>query len=238
MDYKISLIGPVRGRPQRLLKMWQSAYNLAKQKDSLELCLYIDDDDAPTKATAFYMAGEWNYQVKPHIGFKRPQAQMINKCYEISDGQIIQFIADDLVFIKEGWDDIIRAEFDKVNDKAIMVFSPDGFQTDFGTHVALHRNIIKVLGYAANPNLIGVEWADTWWNDIMGAIGRKVQVEQLYEHEHPSAGKAAMDSTYLAHLNRAAQDACGSQYYAMTKQRQDDLEKIKQYIEYFNNEKN
>lgn len=196
---KISIVLATRNRPHNLRRLYQSIKDTATVIP--EVVVAIDDDDVVSAAVAVELG------FKCISGPRLPLSKIYNKLASVFQGDIIMYGADDMVFRRKGWDDIVRADFAKYPDHILLVHSYDGIQGEncaaFGF---LHRKWVETLGYLFPPHLM-VVYQDNWLGDAARALGRKIYYDfMIVEHMHQCAGKAPMDATYAEAIPKAAAD--------------------------------
>jgi hypothetical protein len=206
----------------------------ANEPYNLEIIFYIDEDDKESIDRLTYMKGPYIH-VDAVIGPRILMAEMTNKAYELADGEIVMFAGDDIIFQTKGWDDKVREEFNKYEDKILFVYGMDGIQPpSFGTHGFLHRNWINTLGYVVPPYFVS-DYCDTWINEVADLIGRKHYIDIFTEHLHFSVGKAPIDQTTIDRLQRHKANQVENLYASLKDERIKDAEKLKSFISSFSN---
>ena len=189
----ISLLIPSRKRPHNIKRFCENVFSTKKLYE-IEICFYIDDDDIESQKTI----NEFNNEnIKYIIGPRILLSDTPNKLYEISKGPYYMLGGDDIMFRTSGWDEIVINEFDKYDDKLILVYGRDGVN-DGGTatHFFIHKNWIDIIG-RVSPPYFAVDRTDAWMTEVSVGINRKVYLNNLFiEHMHPAVGKAIMDETY------------------------------------------
>lgn len=225
---KISLLVPTRGRPMNMHRVWTSALSTANNKEDLEIIFYIDDDDSESIEKFDSMK---NNQVKAVFGNRICLSQCWNKALEASSGDILWHGGDDNIFRTKGWDDIVRNEFNKYEDKMVFVFGRDGINDGcLGTHGFLHRNWVDVAGYFCPPYFVS-DYNDTWFNDVFNDVGRRIFNDNFYiEHCHWLNHKATIDKTHAERLERHKKEDVDNLYLNLRHKRDEDILKIKNFI--------
>lgn len=193
---KISLLAPTRGRSDQIERFWYSALDLAKLPDDLEASFYIDEDDIDSIYAVDGLRGNVRYK----IGSRMPTlSHAWNEAWKNSTGEIYMMAADDLIFRSLGWDVVIREEFEKQEDRILLVYGSDGYVKHDGglaTHPFIHRNWTDVIGYFAPPYF----WHsknDSWLTIIAKKLERLNFIPYLlFEHMHPGFRKGLWDRTY------------------------------------------
>ena len=227
----ISVIVPTRNRPEWLRRLWQSAKDTASVMP--EFCTYIDDDDVLSVPVCEELG------IKYRQGPKKVYTQNYNEAVEVATGSIMFDVADDFILREKDWDLKVISEFDKVDDKLILVHGFDGTEgAENATHFFVHRRWVETLGYLFPPYF---RWAnaDVWMTRVAKMIGRQVYLPiTLAEHMHLCQGKAVVDSTYSEASDRirkyAWADIAG--YHSLEDRRSDieaDAQKLREAIEYY-----
>lgn len=203
MRDRISIVCATRKRPERLRTMVTTAFDTASHPGSLSFSFYVDDDDVPPVMPAIISS-----LIVWTIGPRVPLSHAYNAACKESNGVIIHMSADDNVYKTRGWDDAVRAAFDKIPDRLALVYCRDGNQDEkLATHPFLSRRWVDVLGYLEPPHFGGM-YSDTWLHEIARHIGRLVYLpDVLIDHLHWSFGKAAMDETYFGVQARSAPES-------------------------------
>lgn len=218
---KISIVLATRNRPHNLRRLHQSIKDTATIMP--EVVVAIDDDDTVSASVAEELG--FRHIVGPRI----PLSKIYNKLAAVFQGDIIMYGADDMVFRRKGWDDLVRADFAKYSDHILLVHSYDGIQGEncaaFGF---LHRKWLETLGYLFPPHL-AVVYQDNWLGDAARALNRKVYYDfMIIEHMHQCAGKAPMDATYAEAIPKA--DADKAMFEATQHLLVADIEKLRKVL--------
>lgn len=233
---RISLLIPTRKRPDNMQRVVDSAFKKANKPSEIEVIFYIDNDDNESTKKIGKL-GNW-----PQVGYVPGErivlSQMWNECWKVATADIGMHCGDDVVFITQGWDNIIYQAFQEVSDKIMFAYGRDGIvdSDELGTHGFIHRNWVETVGYFVPPYF---SWCynDTWLTDVSKKIGRlKYIPELLIEHLHPAhqSKKIAMDSTYLEASARGRRDKCLDIYNSKEHERVADAAKLTKFIENFN----
>lgn len=107
---KFSLILNSRKRPQLLFNFIKSIFENAKNKDSVEILVRIDNDDIESLRLAEY---KFNFNVSFFSG-DRPSNlhSSINELVSISTGENIFVCNDDIEIITKNWDSLALAKIE------------------------------------------------------------------------------------------------------------------------------
>tara|TARA_R110001583_G_scaffold187345_2_gene348628 strand:- start:8457 stop:9173 length:717 start_codon:yes stop_codon:yes gene_type:complete len=230
----IAILLPTRNRPELLKRFWKSIVDTADDASSVFMYLYIDDDDTVSVSAAEDLMSESD-NVFYFVGPRIVHSDMSNVLFRETQGEDIIFLGgDDLIMKTQGWDTIVKSKFDEVDDKIALVYGKDGGESqhpvEFATHPIIHRKWGEILGYV-NPPYFSCDYADTWSNDLADAVGRKYMLPIFHEHMHFTMGKAPFDSTYQESRFRFQQDNVPNLYRTLESKRQEDIQKLKEYIE-------
>jgi hypothetical protein len=230
MEDLISIIVPTRQRYSSITELWDSIMKTVQQKDNVELCLYLDNDDQETidKIKNYSV----NKKIKYVVGERIILSQMWNEAYKLADGDIIMHCGDDIRFRTLNWDNEIRKEFLKFSDKIVLVYCDDGIGCgSLATHSFLHRKWIEVSGFFLPP-YFSSDYNDTWLDDVARRINRIVYLDKIYtEHLHYCVGKVTKDQNTLERLERLSKDNCPAIYEEKIEERIAHAEKLQIYID-------
>lgn len=219
----ISLLVPSRARPKEFKRMVESAWNNATYPGRIEVVAYLDLSDVHTTEYPYddrilYLTGE-----------RILLSQMWNECYALASGDIVMHCGDDIVFETPSWDQIVRREFAKSEDKILLVHGDDRSpNTDLlATHGFLHRRWVEAVGYFLPP-YFSSDWNDVWLTEVADMIGRRVKVPIVTEHMHYSFGKRPNDETDRAREARGRRDDVVELYKSKARERKGDAIKLKE----------
>lgn len=218
----ISILLPTRKRPRNIERLMHSIK--ATTVGECEVLAYIDaDDDSEQIKDVHYVQG-------PRIVL----SQCFNECYKHATGDIVMFCSDDVAFRTKKWDEQVIAAFPE--DKIAFVHGDDGVNGDrFGTHGFLSRTWVDKVGYVLPP-YFSADYSDNWVNALADSIGRRIYIPAMFEHLHPSLGKAAVDQTFQETRERYARDKVAQKYDELEAVRTLDSEKLKDVIKEKRNE--
>lgn len=244
-DIKISVLCPTRRRMSWMRRLAKSCFDTCYDKKQVEIVFGIDDDDHESIETAKDLQKEYSehnivYTVWPRK--KYVFSDLINQVSYVANGQIFNLVGDDAKFMSKNWDEIVLQEFDKFEDKIVMVHVNDGqsIAPRLACHPFMHANWRDAVGYLLPPYFHG-DWADYWITDVVreisSALGqaRKVYQPNIFiEHLHPELGKAEKDETYYEHLiERTRPDA--AQPYKSDEGQKEIQQNIKDLLAFIDN---
>jgi len=230
---KISLIMPTRERPDNMERIWESAKNTATESNLLEICFYIDDDDNSSIEKAKSMSKD--KRVKYILGRRICLSECWNVAYnKLATGTIIMHCGDDIIFRTKNWDNLVRSEFDKYDDKIVLVFGRDGIHhgnpPKLATHSFIHTNWINQTGYFVPPYFVS-DYNDTWLSEVAQKIGRYVYLNDVYtEHMHFCARKSTKDKNTIDRLERHHKERPDIIYGNKKNERNEDARKLQKFI--------
>ena len=166
MNY--SILCPSRARPNDLRRLCNSINQTSKDREKVEILVYLDDDDFETNEKDFLDIDNLKFFRGPRVWMSHAQ----NFLYCHSVGQIIMACADDFVFRTNLWDEIVLEEFAKYEDRIVLIFGNDlgTYAGTLPTHFFLHRKVPATLGTWVMQGRASL-W-DLWANDVMRNIGR------------------------------------------------------------------
>lgn len=230
---KISILCPTRGRPSNMERLVKSAIETSSQP--LEFSFYFDYDDLQSRDKFEDLINK--YENLGHIftsiiepRFSCIMSEMTNRCYNILKNPEIIFTAgDDVVFRTPGWDEEVIENFEEFPDKILCCYGEDGYNKDIGTHLFLHANWVKTVGYVVPP-IFSADYSDTWLNDVADRIGRKRKLPFYIEHIHYAAGKASIDKTMQEKLMRVNTGDSTRKFHETSAEREVDAEKLREFI--------
>ena len=189
------IIVPSRGRPGSIARLLDAVH--ATRKLDTHVHVAVDSDDP--------RLGEYEAVMKDHGGDGDrmdcgPRKSLTGWTNDIAvrwagEYPFLASLGDDMVPRTPGWD---RALTRAITDLGGTGFSypHDGIRTDVPEAVVMSSDIVRALGWMANPALEHF-WIDNTWADLGRGAGciRHLRVV-VVEHLHPDAGKAAGDGTY------------------------------------------
>lgn len=160
--------------------------------NSYEVIAKLDVDDIMMK-----YGNQAMFELYPELtirwGTSKNKVHAINRDLEDVKGDIICCHSDDMVFIKKGFDDIIRMEM----ERDMYLHFPDGHANErLCTYSIMHIDYYKRFGYIYNPQYKSL-WCDNEQMEVAKRLGRyKYVPEQIFEHRHPTWGLAEKDAQY------------------------------------------
>tara|TARA_B100001094_G_scaffold84791_1_gene81154 strand:+ start:417 stop:1130 length:714 start_codon:yes stop_codon:yes gene_type:complete len=176
----ISFCCPSRGRPELAKRLVDTA--TATQKHDTEFLFYLNDDDEKLEEYKDLLHEKY-YTVGPN----QSTCYSWNLMAEKASHDIVMLMGDDVQVQTQDWDQLIADEFNRYEDKILMVVPSDGRRKgnkNAGTetklwpdeplpaaHFAVHKHWIDTLGYLAPPFFW--HWhVDTYTQKVARKLGR------------------------------------------------------------------
>ena len=156
----ISFSCPSRGRPELAKRLVDTATKT--QKGQTEFLFYLNDDDEKLEEYKDLL-DEKHYTIGPNQSTCYSWNLMANK----ASHDIVMLMGDDVQIQTQDWDQLIVDQFNKYEDRILMVVPSDGRRKGTqnlgkevklwedkplpAAHFAVHKNWINTLGYLAPP---------------------------------------------------------------------------------------
>lgn len=189
---KITYSFASRSRPDKFFAALDNIREMSAS-DNYEVIAKLDTDDKEMTTHGVLTRLLRYPEVKVKWGTSKNKVHAINRDLEDMTGEILMCHSDDMVFIKHGFDDIIRQEM----SRDMYLHFPDGYANNrLSTYSIMHRDYYRRFGFIYNPAYNSV-WCDNEQMDVAKLLKRYKYVDkQIFEHVHPSAGKAKKDPQY------------------------------------------
>ena len=176
----ISFCCPSRGRPELAKRLVDTATET--QKGETEFLFYLNDDDEKLEQYQDLL-DEKHYTVGPN----QSTCYSWNLMSDKANNDIVMLMGDDVQVLTQGWDQLIADEFDKYEDKILMVVPSDGRAKGSmkhgneiklwpdaplpAAHFAVHKNWTNTLGYLA-PAFFWHWHVDTYTQKVARKLNR------------------------------------------------------------------
>lgn len=189
---KITYSFASRSRPQKFFAALDTIREMSAS-DNYEVIAKLDRDDVITNHHDYICMFVDYPELKVKWGYSKNKVHAINRDLEGATGDIICCHSDDMVFIKKGFDNIIRREM----EKDIYLHFPDGHANErLSTYSIMHIDYYKRFNYIYFPQYKSL-WCDNEQMAVAKRLGRYKYVdEQIFEHRHPAWGLAEKDAQY------------------------------------------
>jgi hypothetical protein len=199
----ISIICPTHKRPALQRRFAKCVYENCYDPRYSEIVFGIDEDDQVALDVAEELKKQYGEDfirvctITP--GENLPNIS--NICArEVARGQIYGNAADDVVFRSKNWDVVVLQEFEKYDDKILLLWSDDGnWGGSLASHYFVSKNWVRALGHI-QPTHFHADWTDHWNQRLANRVGRAKVIlsrERLFlQHLHAEHGGMEKDETY------------------------------------------
>lgn len=199
-----------RVRPEQAYKVIRSIIDLQDNKEDYEILISVDDDDITREILIDKCLSDKEIQAAPIGSVKMVTGKSAGKIGSINRDiekaepwDILVNVSDDTVFIKQGFDTIIREQF---KDFDGVLHTPDGNRKDLLTMSIMHRNYYELDKYIYNPEYISL-WSDNEAMEVAQIRGKYKYLDvQLFQHCHWSYGTGLSDHQYYIQGQYFSQD--------------------------------
>jgi len=216
----ISILVPTRGRPESVFRLINSINATASRKDLVEILFYVDHDD-----DSFPSSLDLDSNVKEIRGERVWISLAWNCLFAHSQGEILMYTGDDVVFETQGWDEEVRTAFTQFPDSLGLVFGDDGgwYAGKLAINGFVHRAWADLLGYFTYPARVSA--IDLWIHECASYISRVVYLEKvMFRHVHYRQGDATakFDETYKDAYDKSVRWGIMDSYDSLSRERRID----------------
>ena len=186
---QFSLLLPTRERSHLVHRFLKSVAATADDLSSVEVILYIDEDDYESARIEF--PGISLVKIR---GPKAAMGEITRSCYEKSRGAYVMLINDDVVFGTRGWDAVFRKAFARFPDGVALAYANDLYYgKKVCTFPVLSRKACELLGKICPPDYrrhcIDSHVFDVFERLAKRGFARTVYLpEVIFEHMHYGLG--------------------------------------------------
>ncbi len=184
---EFSLFLNSRGRPKELLSLLDSIYNTCHDITQIEILINIDLDDMENQEEVMEKILEKNYPVTIFL-IERPKNlhTALNSLAEMTAGNYLFVLNDDVVFLTENWDKIILDETQSIKNEVYYIHTTDtsmdkGNGGYYSSFPILTRAAYEKLGYFMDERLVGLG-ADVCLYRVFNEVGRIKKVDIVLDH--------------------------------------------------------
>lgn len=191
----ISILLPSRNRPDNLLRLFTSILNTTSDTRSIEVLVYLDDDDVTTREEIFSDFEFVQFTRGPRLWISIAHNILFSK----SNGQILMAASDDFIFRTKNWDLEVRKEFSKFQSNPLLLFGNDlgKHAGKLPTHFFLNRVWPEKLGYWVPVQRAGL-W-DLWIYELAKQLEIvKYREDLVFEHAH---FRHSQDARFANHVD-------------------------------------
>jgi len=231
---KIAILVPSRERMNRRLTMLTSILTSVKDINNVTVYFGVDEDD-PTRdmikrvATAIPCVRIVDIKNDgKFIGL----GKMWNICVDASTEEIISMIGDDMVFLTQGWDEILINEFiDTPKDQIKGIHCDDGYHgSKLAVNFFCHRRYAEVVGRFMREEF-RINWIDQWLHQVFNSVGRlKYCGNILIEHRHWVLGKDKRDGVADRMAVADGNKISDRLWYDLVQERIKDVKTLAEYL--------
>lgn len=223
---------PTRTRPHSVAALAQDFADTCTA-DTWLVWLVDGCDDADAYQRAYHKAVDVYPKQFLKVGPRRRLVATLNHYAHLvataaTAPYAIGYLGDDHHPATRGWDSRYVNTLRELGTG--IVYGDDLIQgEDLPTQVAMTTDIVAALGYLAPPGLVHM-YCDNVWKDLGHGAGCLTYLpDVIVRHDHPSAGNAAWDDSYLD-SNSAERYAADRDAYTRyrTEQLHHDIQKVKQ----------
>lgn len=176
----ISILMPTRGRPEKLGKVFNNFQEMIENKHSVDVWLYVDDDDEIT--LQYIRSDEWKkYGIKInwYIGKStKSMGDMLNQLWQrctTNPGIYFPF-CDDYTIETPKWDVILRDFISRYEDGILLAYPIDPLHAAYQVTIPIpSARWLNILGYFAT-NRFFFWFDDVWLDRIADMAQRKLLV--------------------------------------------------------------
>jgi hypothetical protein len=195
-DY-ISILCPTRERPAQMARFIKSIEENTFNKDTLELIVYIDEDD-----TSKYLFSGLGFKLKKIVGKRLSMGEYNTRCLEKAIGNIIVLLNDDVIVKTDCWDRLVRNIHHQYEDGVYLSYGNDLHKgRKISTFPILGRRTCELIAQPFPKEYAGA-LIDYHIFDVFKRIEKRgyhriaYLPELIFEHMHFRAGKATADKIY------------------------------------------
>ena len=204
--FKISLLLPTRERSKKFERLLLSLIKTCQYQNRVEILLLLDEDDKEINRYKEIIKKEIFRSLNFIFIIKNLKSHAIrnNHLAELSTGNIIFPINDDMIFVSKRWDYFIDREFSKIDmDRPFCVWIKSNIKYSYlhCDYPIINKSWHKRLGYVGSENF-NFWYLDTWICDLSMRSGRyiitpNIKVDQLSANKF----KNEIDETHLRNIN-------------------------------------
>lgn len=187
-----------RSRPDKFFKTIDNIIKNVSDLNSIKIVATIDDDDRAMNTADCLNKLD---VLSKSINFEVCWGKSLNKIDAINRGvpkdgwDILVNVSDDMEFIKYGFDEVLRNEFNGNFD--LCLHYPDGNTKEIITMSILGKHYYDRFNYVYHPDYVSL-WADNEQTEVAKILGKYRYCDvQIFSHNHPAFGKAPTDQQYI-----------------------------------------
>lgn len=193
----ITVVHPSRGRADKAHKTKERWMSYAVNKDIQWLISLDEDDPFLPKYKSLFDA--------VIINNNSNLVQAVNAAIPKIDGDLVIVVSDDFD-CPQRWDEILKSVLPFTTPEA-AIYVNDGLTWGQRcmTLPILTKSLIDKLGYIYYPRYSGLH-ADNDLYEVCEKLGVIVSLDIIFQHNHYTTGKTAIDNTYKRHNTKQGYD--------------------------------
>lgn len=169
----VSVLIPERGRPEMLDRLITSLLQTAAGDAHIEILVAIDDDDPAWTGREPFMHSQTRY-----FRWPRPLTlgEKINRLKDEATGDLMWFIANDMVMETSGWPTKFRQAVAQLPNGIGVAFVRDDLHPGHASYPILTRRFVEAVGFFVPP-CYPFWWIDTHLDALGILIGQHHEVD-------------------------------------------------------------
>jgi hypothetical protein len=192
MNQKILFKLPSRTRPKRVFEVLDETLKNLSDKENYEFLLTLDGDDQ--SMNNYNVIEKLNsYKNMNYVfGSSSSKIEAVNRDMDTfnKDWDILVLLSDDMIPVKEGFDNIIREKYDEFfPDLDGVTWFSDGFQKNrINTLCILGKKYYERFNYIYHPSYKSL-YCDNEFTIVANKLGKQKYFDMvIIEHRHFSIG--------------------------------------------------
>jgi hypothetical protein len=194
---KLLIKFPTRGRPEKFFEVLDMYYSFLSDIDRTIFQITIDEDDTLMNNNNVIDKLKNYKNLFYNIGISKTKIHAVNRDIIVGDWDILLLASDDMIPIKNGYDDIIRKYMiDKYPDTDGVLWFNDGNRKDLNTLSILGSKYYQRFNYIYNPNYKSL-WADNEFMTVADILNKQTFYDEvIIHHQHPDWGYGGKDNVH------------------------------------------
>jgi hypothetical protein len=194
---KLLIKFPTRGRPEKFFEVLDIYYNFLFDIDKTIFQITIDEDDTLMNNNNVINKLKNYKNLSYNIGISGTKIASVNRDIIVGDWDILLLASDDMIPIKNGYDDIIRKYMiDKYPDTDGVLWFNDGNRKDLNTLSILGSKYYQRFNYIYNPDYKSL-WADNEFMTVANILNKQTFYDEvIIHHQHPDWGYGNKDNVH------------------------------------------
>jgi hypothetical protein len=194
---KLLIKFPTRGRPEKFFEVLDMYYSFLSDIDKTIFQITIDEDDTLMNNNNVIDKLKNYKNLFYNIGISKTKIHAVNRDIIVGDWDILLLASDDMIPIKNGYDDIIRKYMiDKYPDTDGVLWFNDGNRKDLNTLSILGLKYYQRFNYIYNPDYKSL-WADNEFMTVADILNKQTFYDEvIIHHQHPDWGYGGKDNVH------------------------------------------